>query len=216
MFALISDEELSKWKCSQHPFLRSDVDLKFFEPGYDLKERLIKSGLPDILVLEEKLLFQKAEDFLWDLREIKAWEKVQVILIEKEGVEPSIKQPNVYYFKGSPNLEDYQNVIKSIGKIVSRRYPRKAVNCLASIFYMAKRIECRVKDLSLCGCRIEYSGKLPIGSIIPITFGVMLGKKGYVVKATAKVVREIKDGYGLNFISMESEDRNILNLFLRG
>lgn len=217
VFAVIGEEERQNWQQPGHPFCRNDVHIVYFSQGYDLKERLLKSGLPDILVLEDTLVFQKVEDFVWDLREIKSWEKVQTVLIySKSDIPSGAKQPNVHYLKKPISPSQWDEVIKSIGKIVSRRYPRKEINAPCSFVYFAKKIDCKIKDVSLCGCRIEYDGELKIGSNIQLAFGITIGSKGFVIRATAKVVRIIQNGYGLSFLSMESYDRNLLNSFIRG
>ncbi|NMB99488.1 MAG: PilZ domain-containing protein [Thermoanaerobaculaceae bacterium] len=217
VFAVIGEEEKQNWQKSGHPFSRSDIQITFFSEGYDLKERLLKSGLPDILALEEDLIFQKIEDFVWDLREIKSWEKVQTVLIySKSDIPSGAKQPNVHYFKKPVSASQYEEVIKSIGKVVSRRYPRKEINAPCSFVHLAKKIDCKIKDISLCGCRIEYDGELKIGSIIQLAFGVNIGTKGFVIRTTAKVVRIIQKGYGLSFLTMDGNDRNLLNSFIRG
>ena len=82
--------------------------------------------------------------------------------------------------------------------------------------YLAKQIDCKIKDISLNGCRIEYEGELKIGSIVQLAFGISIGSKGFVIRTTAKVVRMIQKGYGLNFMTMESYDRNLLSSFIRG
>lgn len=218
VFAVISDEEKNNWNQKGHPFNRADIQINFFSQGYDLKERLLKSGLPDILVIEDILLSQqKLEDFLWDIREIKSWENVQTVLIySKTEIPTGTKQPNTHYFKKPVTPEQYEDVIKSIGKVVSRRYPRKEINAPCTLVYLSKPIHCKIRDISLCGCRIEYDGELKIGTIVQIAFGITVGTKGFVVRATAKIVRMIQKGYGLSFLTMESQDRNLLNSFIRG
>ena len=217
VFAVIGEEEKQNWQKSGHPLSRGDIQIVYFSEGYDLKERLLKSGLPDILVLEDTLVFQKVEDFVWDLREIKSWEKVQTVLIySKSDIPLGVKQPNVHYFKKPISTSQYEEVIKSIGKVVSRRYPRKEINAPCSFVFLAKKIDCKIKDISLCGCRIEYDGELKIGSIIQLAFGINIGTKGFIIRTTAKVVRSIQKGYGLSFLTMDSNDRNLLNSFIRG
>lgn len=217
VFAVIDEEEKKSWQQTVHPFNRNDIQILFFSEGYDLKERLLKSGLPDILILKDNMVFEKLEDFLWDLREIKSWEKVQTVLIYSKSEIPSgTRQPNVHYLTSPIACEEYEQVIKSIGKVVSRRYPRKEVNAPCSFVYSAKKWDCKIKDLSLCGCRIEYDGEIKIGSIVQLAFGIKIGAKAFVIKTTAKVVRRIQNGYGLSFLTMESNDRNLLNSFIRG
>ena len=143
VFAVIDEEEKKSWQQTAHPFNRDDIQILFFSEGYDLKERLLKSGLPDILILKDNMVFEKLEDFLWDLREIKSWEKVQTVLIYSKSEIPSgTRQPNVHYIKSPTACEEYEQVIKSIGKVVSRRYPRKEVNAPCSLLYSAKNLDC--------------------------------------------------------------------------
>lgn len=216
VFAVVSQEEIERWKDGHHPFSRGDVRIVTFEGGYDLKERLLKSGLPDMLILEDAILPYSPDSFIWDLREIKSWEKVQSVIIHSRSEIPTTKQPNTHHFKTPVLPSYYEEAIKSIGKIVSRRYPRKEVNLPCSILLLGKRYDCKIKDVSLCGCRIEFEGVLKIGTIIPIAFGISIGNKGYVLKVSGKVVREMKDGYGLSFITMDGNDRNLLQAFIRG
>ncbi|GEM_PF-1613244 len=217
LFAVVSEQEKNNWCKPGHPFNRSDIKIVYFLGGYDLKERLLKSGLPDILIVEDSLLFQKPEEFLWDLREIKSWEKVQTVLIyAKSETYSGAKQPNTHYFTMPVSPAQYEEVIKSIGKVVSRRYPRKEINAPCKLVYFAKSIDCTIRDLSLSGCRIDYDGELKTGTVVQLAFGINLGTKRFVIKTTAKIVRSVKNEYGLNFLSMESNDRNLLSSFIRG
>ncbi len=58
-------------------------------------------------------------------------------------------------------------------------------------------------DISVCGCKIDYDGEMNVGGMVQIGFSLKFAYKTVFVKATAKVVRGIKGGYGLSFLTIE-------------
>ncbi len=216
IYSIVSAEERNSWKTEGHPFNRADVAVTEFAPGTDLKERLIRSEKPGLLVLDEACFGGEAGSFLLDLREIRAWEGVQTVILLGQHQPAPKGGPCLSFLRKPVGAEAYETFIKTTNIVTPRRYPRRDVMSPCAIIAVGKRVDCRIRDISVCGCKIDYDGDMQVGGMVQIGFSLKFAYKTIFVKATAKVVRGIKGGYGLSFLTMDPQSRSVIAAYVKG
>jgi hypothetical protein len=217
VLSVVTLEERQRWKSEGHPLNRDGVVIEDIERGSDLKERLLKSQLPDLLVVEEGLLPGRAEHFLSDLRGIAAWKEVPTIILQDASFEgEKFSMPGLFLLTKPASADAYEEIAKRLNLQAPRRYPRRKVMAACAIIAVGKRIECMIRDISISGCKIDYDGELKAGAMLQIAFALKMGYNTVFIKSTAKVVREIKGGYGLAFTTMEPQNRSVIASYIKG
>jgi DNA-binding response OmpR family regulator len=216
IYSVVTSDERQSWKNGGHPLNRHGVVVEEFVPGSDLKERLLKTGIPELLVLDESLLASEAIDFLHDLTGIKAWEQVPVIVLSDSSEAPVKNRAGLSFLQKPVNASAYEELIKTLNLLTPRRYPRRNVMAPCALIAIGKRVDCRIRDISISGCKIDLEGGLKTGSMVQIAFSLKFELKSIIIKTTAKVVREIKGGYGLAFTTMDTQSRSIINSYIKG
>jgi len=216
VYAVVTPEEKAVWNAKGHPMGRKDVEVMEFPTGGDLKERLLKKQLPGLLILDDACFGGEASGFLADLREVKAWASVPALILLGAHREAPPAIPGVTFLKKPAAPSTFEEIIKPMNLVTPRRYPRKEVMAKCAIISVGKRLECVMRDISLCGCRIDYGGTLGLGGMVQMGFSLKFGYRSFFIKTTAKVVREIRGGYGLTFLTMEPQSRSVIASYVKG
>lgn len=216
IYSIVAPEERNSWKTEGHPFNRADLLVMEFVPGTDLKERLIRSEKPGLLVLDEACFGGEASSFLRDLRDIRAWEAVHTVILLGSHQAAQKDEAGLTFLRKPVGAEAYETLVKTTNIVPPRRYPRRDVMAPCAIIAVGKRVDCRIRDISVCGCKIDYDGEMNVGGMVQIGFSLKFAYKTVFVKATAKVVRGIKGGYGLSFLTMEPQSRSVIAAYVKG
>lgn len=216
VYAVVTSEERQRWKTEGHPFDRADVEVTEFPPGIDIKERLLSTGKPDLLVLDDACFGGEAVSFLNEVREGGSWETVHAVVLLGSHQPEGRNETLLSFIRKPTGPEAFEQAMKAGSVMPARRYPRREVTTRCSLIAVGKRIECHMRDISVCGCRIDYEGELAAGGMVQMSFSLKYSYKTIFVKATAKVIRGIAGGYGLAFISMEPQSRSVIAAYVKG
>lgn len=216
VYAVVTSEERERWKTEGHPFDRADVEVMDFPPGIDIRERLLNSEKPRLLVIDDACFGGEAISFINEVREGGSWETVHAVILLSPHQQEARNETLLSFIRKPTEPEAFEQVIKAGNVMSARRYPRREVMTKCSLIAVGKRVECRMRDVSVCGCRIDYEGELAIGGMVQMSFSLKYSFKTMFIKATAKVVRGIAGGYGLAFISMEPQSRSVIAAYVKG
>lgn len=216
VYAVVTSEEREGWKTEGHPFDRTDVEVKEFVPGLDIKERLLASGKPNLLVLDDACFGGEAVSFLNEVREGGSWEAVHAVVLLGPHQPEGRNETLLSFIRKPTGPEAFEQAVKAGSVMPARRYPRREITTKCSLIAVGKRVECSMRDISVCGCRIDYDGNMDIGGMVQMSFSLKFSFKTMFIKATAKVMRGIPGGYGLAFISMEPQSRSVIAAYVKG
>jgi hypothetical protein len=217
IYAIVTADQRQSWKNEGHPFNRGDIVVREFDPGGDLKERMLKEDMPKLLVLEEDRFDEAgAKAFLMDLRGIKAWCGVPALVLLKADQDLEKNEAGVFFLRKPVEVSAFEEIIKAGNFVIPRRYARRDVKAPCAIVAVGKRVDCMMRDISVSGCKIDYAGELKVGSMVQLGFSLKFGYKSVFIKAIAKIVREIKGGYGLAFSTMDPQSRSVIMSYIKG